>query len=75
MIESLLFVTPFLVLLGLLMTGRYPGERLLLQLAGPRPRRRKRRPPARTPPRDHRPVGPRGSALLAASMAGRAPPL
>ena len=75
MIEGLLFIAPFLVLLGLLSTGRYPGERLLLQLVSFRPRPGSRRERMRTPPLGRLMVGPRGSSLLASSLAGRAPPL
>ncbi|MEA2332115.1 MAG: hypothetical protein QOH58_2253 [Thermoleophilaceae bacterium] len=72
-LEVLAHLAPVLALLCALLLGRYPGERAL------RPRRRPR------PPRRPRPLGgprrrmdtvllPRGGALLACALAGRAPP-
>jgi hypothetical protein len=72
--SALFYLLPALLLLGALLLGRYLGERLLLAAA-----RRPRRPvrAARTALRRGRPrlaSLPRGSALLAAALAGRAPP-
>lgn len=76
MIEFLIGFAPVLVLLLALGLGRYPGEALVLRAiraldrgaAGDR-----RTPVARAP----RPPNllPRGGALLAFSIAGRAPPV
>jgi hypothetical protein len=72
---GLLFLGPFLVLFAALVMGLYPGEKLLERLVAgrSRPGRRRRRtaPSLRSRPR----LVPRGGALLAASLAGRAPPL
>jgi hypothetical protein len=71
---GLLFLGPFLVLFATLMMGFYPGERLLEKLTA-RPVRVRLRPPRLAlQPRSRRYPTPRGSALLAASLAGRAPP-
>lgn len=70
----LFYLLPALALLGALLLGHYPGERLRLRLAGTG------RPPravAAVPPRHPlfaRPRLPRGGALLGAALAGRAPP-
>ena len=73
--SALFYLLPAVLLLATLLLGRYPGERLLLAVAA------RRRPPARAsaePPltrfRLDRPRLPRGGALLAAGLAGRAPP-
>ena len=71
---GLLFVGPFLILVALLMLGVYPGEKLLLRVASTPRRRRQRAPRRRRMPRSSRLAAPRGGALLAASLAGRAPP-
>jgi hypothetical protein len=73
--EVLFYLLPALLLLGALLLGRYPGERLILAAVA---RRRRRLVPAAAPrPRRHltfaRPT-PRGGALLGAALAGRAPP-
>jgi hypothetical protein len=72
--EVLFYLLPALLLLGALLLGRYPGERLILAVAA---RRRRRPVPAPASPRRHlsfaRPT-PRGGALLGAALAGRAPP-
>jgi len=73
---SLLYALPALALLIALWLGHYPGERLLLRLAGARSR------PSRLsvtiPPPRHllfaRQRLARGGALLGAALAGRAPP-
>jgi uncharacterized protein YcnI len=74
-VSALFYLLPALLLLGALLLGRYPGERLLLAAAARRALRPARA--ARTTPRRGRPLPallPRGSALLAAALAGRAPP-
>jgi len=71
----LVALAPLAVLVGLLISGRYPGERALQRV------RRWFEPPAhpRTPA-SGRPLplfyvlGARGSALIASNLAGRAPP-
>ena len=72
----LFYALPALALLGALLFGHYPGERLRLRLAGVRPRAA--RLVAAIPPPRHllfaRPRLPRGGALLGAALAGRAPP-
>jgi uncharacterized protein YcnI len=73
--SSLLYLSPALLILLPLVFGRYPGERLLRAVIDPRRHRRT----AAKPQRRHRravflaPL-PRGGALLAAALAGRAPP-
>jgi hypothetical protein len=71
--EGLLYLLPALVLVVALLIKRYPGERLLVVLAGrrARPRRRARLLPAVR--RIELPV-PHGGRLIAVSLAGRAPP-
>lgn len=70
------YLVPALLLLGALLLGRYPGERLRLRLAGVRARAT--RLAAAVPPPRHllfaRARLPRGGALLGAALAGRAPP-
>jgi len=73
-VTVLLYLAPALLLLGLLVLGCYPGERLLAAVGGTRPAARLagRPAPARPllPPRSF----PRGGALLALALAGRGPP-
>jgi hypothetical protein len=70
---ALLHLSPVLLVLVLLLGGRYPGERLLHRLAptphAPRPN------PSAPCPRRALTFFPRGGLLLAASLAGRGPPL
>ena len=72
----LFYLLPALLLLGALLLGHYPGERLRLRLAGVRARAA--RLVAAVPPPRHllfaRNRLPRGGALLGAALAGRAPP-
>jgi hypothetical protein len=70
--EGMLYLLPALLLLAVLLARRYPGERLLLALAG-RGVRRARVHVARALHRIELPV-PHGGRLLAVSLAGRAPP-
>jgi periplasmic copper chaperone A len=70
------YLVPALALLGALLLGHYPGERLRLRLAGAR-HRSQHAVAAVPPPRQllfARPRLPRGGALLGAALAGRAPP-
>jgi uncharacterized protein YcnI len=75
-VTVLFYLVPALALLGALLLGHYPGERLRLRLAGVRPRAA--RLAAAVPSPRHqlfaRPRLPRGGALLGAALAGRAPP-
>ncbi len=73
--SGLLFVGPFLILVALLLLGLYPGEKLLLRVAAARRPRHRRAPGKLRLPRSNRLAAPRGGALLATSLAGRAPPL
>ncbi|MBS1846430.1 MAG: YcnI family protein [Actinobacteria bacterium] len=72
----LFYLVPALLLLGALLLGRYPGERLRLRLAGVRARAA--RLAAAAPLRRNLPFArgrlARGGALLGAALAGRAPP-
>lgn len=72
----LFYLVPALALLGALLLGHYPGERLRLRLAGVRARAA--RLAVAVPPPRHllfsRNRLPRGGALLGAALAGRAPP-
>lgn len=70
--EGMLYLLPALLLLAVLLARRYPGERLLLALAG-RSARRVRVRVAAALRRIELPV-PHGGRLLAVSLAGRAPP-
>jgi hypothetical protein len=71
-LASLLCLAPALLIPALLALGWFPGERLLATFAR-RARKRRRAPRARRPRLV--PAGlPRGGRLLAASLAGRAPP-
>ena len=69
-----LAILPLLLLLSHLVLGRLPGERLFVHAWSRRPRV----PPLRwraPRPRAARTFGPRGGALIAAGLCGRAPPL
>jgi hypothetical protein len=74
-LHLMLYLVPLLLVVAPLIAGRYPGERALIARARiPRRQRRPRPAPStrpRTPPRH---LVPRGGALLAAALAGRAPP-
>jgi uncharacterized protein YcnI len=73
-LSALFYLLPALLLLGALLLGRYPGERLLLAVAAGG--RGSRRAAVAAPPRQRLFVrsAPRGGALLGAALAGRAPP-
>jgi hypothetical protein len=75
-VNGLLFLAPALLLALVLLTRRFPGERHLAAFAGGR-RAGSHRAPARViaAARPLWPLLPRGSALLAASLATRPPPL
>ena len=73
--EGLLSVLPALLLLVALLGGRYPGERVLKQWRTTR-RSRPREATARLGcSRPLSQAAARGGLLIAASLAGRAPPL
>ena len=72
---ALAYLAPALLILLPLLGGRYPGDEALARIAGRRSRPA-HRPPAALPLRRRR-IGallPRGGRLVAASLAGRAPP-
>jgi hypothetical protein len=71
----LLPAVPLLVLLALLLLGRYPGCEAIVRLAeriGSRDR--SRRAAVATRPRPRRSFAPGGGLLVALALAGRAPP-
>jgi hypothetical protein len=76
LIEALAYLLPALVLLFVLSTRSYPGERALLALIEKRRERRRDGTAARPASRSRlRSLVPRGGRLLASSLAERAPPL
>lgn len=71
--SALAYLSPALFVVLLLWLGRYPGETAMLALSRPK---QPRRASAICPPSGCvRALIPRGSSLLAASLAGRAPPV
>ena len=70
--NALLYLTPALLLLLALWLGRYPGEKAIWALKGATRSQRAGR--AQPTVRRRAPTLPRGGLLLAASLAGRAPP-
>ncbi len=72
--EALAYLAPVMLLFALLALGRYPGEDAYARRVGGRARVRIAR--ASRMPRwgGQAPALPRGGALLAAGLAGRAPP-
>jgi len=75
---GVLFLSPAIVLLASLLTGRYVGEDRLRRLAAayrPRARRSAARTPATVPLPLRRALMPRGGSLVATSLAVRPPPL
>ena len=76
--EVLLFLAPALLIAIPLFAGRYIGEELIAKLVERRSRPRRRREAGRLAVRPGRVVAteaPRGSALIAFSLAKRPPPL
>ena len=75
MSTGVLFLSPAIVLLASLLTGRYPGDERLARLAAAMRARRPRPRPAlpTAPPRRRVPM-PRGGRLVATSLAVRPPP-
>jgi hypothetical protein len=73
---GVLFLSPAIVLLASLLTGRYVGEERLQRLAAAfRPRRRRRARAVPTLPLPRRmALMPRGGSLVATSLAVRPPP-
>ncbi len=74
---GVLFLSPAIVLLASLLTGRYVGEDRLARLAAARrpPRRRlQARAPAPSAAANRRALMPRGGRLVATSLAVRPPP-
>jgi hypothetical protein len=71
-VDALAYLAPTLALLAALVLRRYPGEQLLAR-ALRRPRRERAGATSRPRIGGFRPL-PRGGALLAAWLAGRAPP-
>lgn len=72
--EALAYLTPALLLLALLALGWYPGERVYARRLGRRARTRSAGAPRVRRWRGALPALPRGGALVAAGLAGRAPP-
>ena len=73
---GVLFLSPAIVLLASLLTGRYVGEDRLARLAASRrpPRRRAQARTVPTAAARRRPLMPRGGRLVATSLAVRPPP-
>jgi hypothetical protein len=71
---GVLCVTPMLAIATMLLTRRYPGERLLQRAAAPFTRRRPRAQSSPAPRRQHLIVMARGGALIARALAVRPPP-
>ncbi len=72
--DALLFLAPALLILAPLLAGRYVGESLIVRLACARPRRRRRPGPAPMAPKAPALWLPRGTRLVAFSLAERPPP-
>jgi hypothetical protein len=71
---SVLCLAPAVILALVLLTRRYPGERILTRLRGTSPRRSRRAPRERPLQRRVMIVPARGGALIAYSLAVRPPP-
>lgn len=71
---ALLYLAPVALLVLMLLSRRYPGERMLERLAG-RARRPARRVVRGPRPRTRAVSAVAGGVLLAAGLAGRAPPV
>ncbi len=75
-LTGLLHFAPALVLGAALLARRYPGERLIVRLAGSPIRAHKRVRTRAVKPREHASaLVPRGGLLLARSLAVRPPPV
>ncbi len=73
--DVLLFLAPALLIAAPLVAGRYVGEGLIVKLATKRTRKFRRAPaPASPPSRPPATWLPRGTGLLAFSLAKRPPP-
>jgi hypothetical protein len=72
--EALAYLAPTVLVLALLALGRYPGERAYARHLRGRSRARIVRVPRARRWRGALPALPRGGALVAAGLAGRAPP-
>ena len=66
------YLAPAVICFLLVLSGRYPGEHVILALAGTPTRRRS--PDVASRSDRYGIFMPRGGALLAAALAGRAPP-
>jgi hypothetical protein len=73
MTAGLAYLGPGVLVFLLLWLGHYPGERAILAFV--RPARRRCARTIEAPRRRNRARMPRGGELLAAALAGRAPPL
>jgi hypothetical protein len=75
--QVLIALAPLIAAVLSLVFGWYPGEELLLRLAGASPHEAPERPASSPHPgRGHRRDRiPRGPALIGSGLAGRAPPL
>jgi hypothetical protein len=75
--DVLLFLAPALLIVIPLLSGHYVGEELIAKLAARRARPSRRTAAAPASPRPPAPAAwrPRGTALLAFSLAKRPPPL
>jgi hypothetical protein len=75
--SGVLFLSPAIVMLALLLGGHYVGETQLQRLAAAWHQRRPRRDRVRRDPLPRRPraLMPRGGRLVATSLAVRPPPL
>jgi hypothetical protein len=74
LLELLVSLAPLLAIALVLLLGRYPGERALRRRLGRRRGRPRGAGAAPVPLRHLRTRLPRGGALLAYALAGRAPP-
>ncbi len=72
---SVLCLAPAVILALVLLTRRYPGERILTRMRGASRRRSRRAPPERPLHRGVEIIPARGGALIAYSLAVRPPPM
>ena len=75
--DALIYLAPALLILLPLLSGRYPGDEVLVR-AALRGRRRRRRLPAAEPRLARSSAAellPRGGRLVGAALAGRGPPV